>query len=58
MPKKNAERAPRQVTVQPQEKPPEAGQPHLPHTHLEQPGQAPRGDQPDDDEVVSSDDAP
>jgi hypothetical protein len=30
---------PRQVTVQPQEKAPEAGQPHVPHTHLQQPGE-------------------
>jgi hypothetical protein len=38
-------RAPRQVTVQPQEKAPDAGQPHVPHTRVKQPGQAP----PDDD---------
>jgi hypothetical protein len=35
----SSELGPRQVTVQPQEKPPLAGQPNVPHHKIKQPGQ-------------------
>jgi hypothetical protein len=41
----NEKRGPRQVTVQPQELPPDAGQPHVPHTRVKTPG----GESPESD---------
>jgi hypothetical protein len=39
----SSERGPRQVTVQPQEKAPQVGQPKVPHHKIKQPGQPPPG---------------
>jgi hypothetical protein len=37
----SSDRNPRQVTVQPQERPPQVGQPNVPHRKIKQPGQPP-----------------
>jgi hypothetical protein len=49
-----SERGPRQVTVQPQEKPPQVGQPNVPHRKIEQPGEPP----PDSESERSKPDEP
>lgn len=50
MPSKNPVPETRQVTVQPQEMPPEAGRPQVPHTRVKQPGQPPPAVESDEDE--------
>jgi hypothetical protein len=55
MASKNPQPMTRQVTVQPQERSPEAGRPHVPHTRVKQPGQA--APLPEDNDPEDSDDA-